>query len=264
MPQAFRGRRPAQGPPRKSGSSRFAEEVARAAKAGRGRDAAELFERGLDRIAREDYRGAVEALERAKQMAPRSPAVREALGMALYRLERYRDALRELSSYRRLSGRADQNHLLADAHRALGAPEKAVPLAEEALTSPIPDEAKAEAVVVAAAALGDLGRYPEALSLVRRWQVPETGVRPFDLRVWYVAGDVLARAGRPQEAEREFSRILRHDPDAFDVRERLAALSSPRPPRRAGSDSGRAPRRSSPRSTGSRNAPPDRSGRPEG
>jgi hypothetical protein len=36
---------------------------------------------------------------------------------------------------------------------------------------------------------------------------------------------VLERAGRPRDAAREFRRILRHDADAFDVAERLAALS---------------------------------------
>jgi len=50
--------------------------------------------------------------------------------------------------------------------------------------------------------------------------------RPSDLRIWYVTGDVLARAGRTVEAIQEFRRILRHDPDAFDTAERLASLGS--------------------------------------
>ena len=49
-------------------------------------------------------------------------------------------------------------------------------------------------------------------------------VRPFDLRVWYVTGDVLERAGRPAEAKDEFRRILRHEPGAFDAAERLSRL----------------------------------------
>jgi hypothetical protein len=48
--------------------------------------------------------------------------------------------------------------------------------------------------------------------------------RPHDLRIWYVTGDVLARAGRPEEAAGEFRRVLRFDPAAFDTAERLAAL----------------------------------------
>jgi predicted RNA polymerase sigma factor len=39
-----------------------------------------------------------------------------------------------------------------------------------------------------------------------------------------VRGDLLARAGRGDEAAREFERIVRHDPTAFDAAERLSAL----------------------------------------
>jgi hypothetical protein len=36
--------------------------------------------------------------------------------------------------------------------------------------------------------------------------------------------DILQRAGRTQEAERTFRRIMRHDPAAYDVADRLAQL----------------------------------------
>jgi len=39
-----------------------------------------------------------------------------------------------------------------------------------------------------------------------------------------VRGDVLARAGRADEAAIEFRKVMRHDPAAFDAAERLAAL----------------------------------------
>jgi hypothetical protein len=44
------------------------------------------------------------------------------------------------------------------------------------------------------------------------------------IRVWYVTGDILARAGRPGEAAGEFRKILRHDPGAYDAAERAAQL----------------------------------------
>jgi predicted TPR repeat methyltransferase len=46
----------------------------------------------------------------------------------------------------------------------------------------------------------------------------------YTLRLWYVRGDVLARAGRLDEAAAEFRKVMRHDPSAFDAAERLAAL----------------------------------------
>jgi tetratricopeptide (TPR) repeat protein len=152
--------------------------------------------------------------------------VREILGLALYRRERFRQALRELQAYRRLTGRLDQNHLIADSHRAVGASDKAVVVAREALdpSTRLPAEARAEAAIVAGAALADLGRYEEALTLLRRYDRGEGAARPSDLRVWYVIGDVLERAGRPKDAARVFRRILDHDAGAFDVAERLSRL----------------------------------------
>ena len=47
----------------------------------------------------------------------------------------------------------------------------------------------------------------------------------YTLRLWYVKGDILARAGRHEEAAEEFRRIMRHDPSAFDAAERLAEIS---------------------------------------
>jgi tetratricopeptide (TPR) repeat protein len=145
--------------------------------------------------------------------------------MALYRAERFRDALRELQAYRRITGRLDQNHLIADCYRALGTPEKAVDPALEALRARLPDDVRAEAAIVGASALADLGRFTEALSMLRSTPTSERLSRDFDLRVWYVSGDILERAGRRAEAAEEFRRIVRHDPGAFDAAERLARLA---------------------------------------
>ncbi len=78
---------------------------------------------------------------------------------------------------------------------------------------------------MAASALADMGRYEQALGLLRRVRTREDVAGPEVLRIWYVTGSVLARAGRPQEAAREFRKILRHDPAAFDTAERLAQLA---------------------------------------
>jgi tetratricopeptide (TPR) repeat protein len=144
----------------------------------------------------------------------------------MYRTERYRDALRELLAYRRITGRLDQNHLIADSHRALGAPQKALePVRDVLRAHRVPDEVRAEAAVVGSSALADLRRFDEALGMLRSVRTKAEGARPHDLRVWYVIGDILERAGRPREAEEEFRRIMRHDAGAYDVAERVARLS---------------------------------------
>src|SRR5437879_5456383 len=68
-----------------------------------------LLQRGRDGAA-------AQAAAEAKSLAPRSGSVRELLGVALYRADQYRDALQELQAYRRMTGRLDQTHLIADSY----------------------------------------------------------------------------------------------------------------------------------------------------
>jgi tetratricopeptide (TPR) repeat protein len=179
----------------------------------------------VDLLERGDVRAAATEAEKAKALAPRSPAVREVLGMALYGQERFGAALSELQTYRRMSGRDDQNHLIGDCLRAIGRPERVLPLVEAALRARIPNESKAEAAIVGASAMADLGRYEEALALLRRARTHEDVGRPYVLRMWYVTGDILERAGRSREAAEQFRKVVRHDAGAFDAAERLAALA---------------------------------------
>jgi tetratricopeptide (TPR) repeat protein len=200
-------------------------ELNRVARSGKEQQAAARLERAVQLLERGDSRGAVSEAQKAKELAPRSTSVREVLGMALYQQGRWREALSELQTYRRISGRADQNHLIADAERGLGRPERAVPLAEEALAGRgVPIEAKGEAVIVAASALADMGRFDQALGLLRRVRTRDDVARPEVIRVWYVIADILEKAGRPKEAAEQFRKILRHDPGAYDVAERIAQL----------------------------------------
>jgi tetratricopeptide (TPR) repeat protein len=202
------------------------EEIRRTAPAGKAREAMSRLARAIELLERDDPKAAAAEAEKAKVIAPRSSAVREVLGLASYGLGRWQDALTELKAYKRISGRPDQNHLIADCLRGLGRPQEAVPLAEEALRGKgVPNDAKAEAVVVAASALADQGRFAEALAFLGRARTRADVAEDYTLRLWYVKGDILERAGRSSEAAVEFRRIVRHDPAAFDAAERLAALS---------------------------------------
>jgi tetratricopeptide (TPR) repeat protein len=202
------------------------DEVRRTAPPGKDREAMSRLGRAIELLDRDDPKGAAAEAEKAKALAPRSGAVREVLGLAMYGLGRWQEALTELKAYKRISGRTDQNHLIADSLRGLGRPKEAVPLAEEVLRAKgVPNEAKAEAVIVAASALADQGRFAEALAFLGRAKTRDDRSEAYTLRLWYVKGDILARAGRKQEAAEEFRRIMQHDPSAYDAAERLAEVS---------------------------------------
>jgi tetratricopeptide (TPR) repeat protein len=229
MPKSLKpraGARPKGTPPKRTELPREIEEdIRRTARPALQREVESRLARAIELLERDDPRGAEPEAEKAKAMAPRSAAAREVLGMAYYGVGRWQDAITELKAYKRITGHADQNHLIADSLRGLGRPMDAVPLADEMLRDRgAPAEAKAEAVIVAASALADAGKFAEALALLARARTRADVAQDYTLRLWYVRGDVLARAGRLDEAATEFRKVMRHDPSAFDAAERLAAL----------------------------------------
>ena len=202
------------------------EEVRRSTRPSAQPDTIARLSRAIELLDRDDPGAAAAEAEKAKRLSSRSSSVREVMGLALYGAGRWPEALAELKAYKRMTGRADQNHLIADCLRAVGKPAEVVPLADEALRDKrVPNEVKAEAVIVAASALADQGRFAEALAFLGRARTREDVAEPYTLRLWYVKGDILERAGRPDEAAREFRKIIRHDVAAFDTAERLAQLS---------------------------------------
>lgn len=230
MPKALRprgGHHPGGTPSRRAAlPPDLADEVRRATRPQDQEQVLARLGRAVELLERGDPRAAAAEAEKAKRQAHRSSAVREVLGLAYYGQGRWQDAVTELKAYRRLSGRRDQNHLIADSLRGLGRSAEAVPLAEEALGDRrVPADAKAEAVIVAASALADGGRFAEALAFLGRAATKDDVSEPWTLRLWYVRGDILARAGRRDEAAAEFRRIVRHDAGAFDAAERLAELT---------------------------------------
>lgn len=165
----------------------------------------------------------------AKDEAPRISGIREALGIAHYRNEDYPAALSELQAYRRISGRQDQNHVLADCYRAVGRPTTEVADLVEAMQGDdeVTRDRELEGVLIWASALADAGDVGAGRAVIRR-RLEELGTisDPDDavLRVWFVAGDLAERDGREDEARRFFSLIAEVDEDAYDVSERLARL----------------------------------------
>ncbi len=167
-----------------------------------------------------DYVRVIEALGVAKRDAPRSPTVRELLGLAYYHLGQFREAARELAAYRRLSGEHDQDPPFADAERALGRPEKAVEILSELPRDEVSEEVLVEALIVLAGALRDLGRADDAVAVLREGPVRPLQVLPHHLRLLYALADALEDADNRREARSWWDAIYAEDPDFFDVASR--------------------------------------------
>lgn len=196
------------------------------ARPGEEEKAAGLVARALAAFAAGDFEEAAALAAQAKARAPRSSRVRELIGLAHYRCERWHDALRELLAYRRLTGALDQNHLVADCYRALGRPDRALEVCGEVTPDRVPPDVWTEVLIVAASIHAEQGLLERALAQLSRADVEPRAVEPQHLRLWYVRADILERAGRLDEARTLWERIAAEDPGFFDVAERLEAGST--------------------------------------
>lgn len=190
-------------------------------------------------LATGDRARALDLLQEAKRRAPRSWAVREALGIALYLDERFRDAARELGAYRRMSGRQDQNHLLADCARANGQLDKAEELVTEMMAAEVPGDRVAEGLLVIAGARADRGEHDAALAALHRIDLEPRTVEPYHLRLWHLAADISAQQGDTDAEAGYLEAIATVEPDFLDVAERLEALGGDDDQETASSDSRR-------------------------
>ncbi|GAA1819359.1 tetratricopeptide repeat protein [Nesterenkonia flava] len=138
----------------------------------------------------------------ASRRGGRLAVVREAVGLTAYAAGNYDEALRELRTYRRISG--DHTHLpvQADCLRGLGKPEKAVELAEDAEAKKLTGAARAEMAMVVAGAHQDLGDPASAASAL---EIPELSLErafSFSPRLYAAYAGVLEQLGRTEEARR--------------------------------------------------------------
>ncbi|MFP5332563.1 MAG: hypothetical protein ACLGHX_09435 [Acidimicrobiia bacterium] len=177
------------------------------------RDAAiRELEAGLTAFADERFGKAAGALRRAKELAPRASTIREMLGLAAYQLEQWDEALRELRTFRRLTGVTDHMAVEMDCLRALGRVdgiEKTWELFNEHGGS---KEAEDEIRVVYASSLLERGERERAWLVIKPGRLVAS---PSDsmLRRWAVAARV-AEANRDRDTARTLVLAIRDaDPD---------------------------------------------------
>jgi tetratricopeptide (TPR) repeat protein len=136
----------------------------------------------------------------------------------------YNAAAKELEAYVELSDSVDQHPVLMDCYRAQRRWKKVGELwTELAAVSPSADVVT-EGRIVAAGALADQGRLPDALELLRKRGAPVRQPKDHHLRLWYALADLEERAGNLARARELFHQVARVEPGFTDVAERLAAL----------------------------------------
>jgi tetratricopeptide (TPR) repeat protein len=211
-------------PPRHTVPSPVVDELTESVGDRRGVKLAERLAQASHAYDRERYQDAVRLLRPLASAAPASPAVRELYGLTLYRLGRWRQAVKELQAYQALSNAYDQHPVLADCMRALHRYRDVEMLWDELRKASPSAEAVAEGRIVMAGALADRGDVAGAIKLLERSSGVTKKPRSYHLRQWYALADQYERAGEIQQARELFRRVASHEPDAFDTADRLKAL----------------------------------------
>jgi tetratricopeptide (TPR) repeat protein len=212
-------------------SDEIVRELHSTVRPGKGDILVKTFAEAAAAFAAEDHDEAIRLGEQSKHMALRAVAPRELLGLAYYRAGRWQEAVRELSTFRRLAASSDQNPVLADCYRALGKPEKALALCGEIQPDRVSPAIAYEGAIVAAGALADMGRLGEAIERLEGLELSPGVAEEHHLRAWYVLADLLERRGRFTQARTWFEAVAAADPeltDAQDRADRLEGLSSVR------------------------------------
>jgi len=132
--------------------------------------------------------------------------VRETLAITAYAIGDYALALRELRTYRRITGRDDQLPMMVDSERGLGRPEKALELGRSVSRSTLPVAVQVELAIAMSGARLDLGLADAALVELEIPQLDPTRAFSWSPPLFAAYATVLEELGREAEAEEWFER----------------------------------------------------------
>nr|MDQ3757492.1 tetratricopeptide repeat protein [Actinomycetota bacterium] len=145
-------------------------------------------------------------------------------GLTLYRMGRWREAIKELEAFRSLTGSYDQHPVLADCHRALRQWRSVERLWEDLRQGSPAGEVVVEGRIVMAGAKADRGDIGGAVALLEKARTDVKRPKLHHLRLWYALADLYERAGDIPRARELFRRVLDHDREFADAAERMAGL----------------------------------------
>ena len=142
----------------------------------------------------------------AARRAGRVAVVRESVGITAYALGLFELALRELRTYRRISGRDDQLPLMVDSERGIGRPEKALELGRSVPRAGLDASVQVALAIAMSGARLDLGQPEAALTELQIPQLDPERAYSWSPALFDAYATVLEDLGRHDEAEQWWQR----------------------------------------------------------
>ncbi len=142
----------------------------------------------------------------AARRAGRIGVVRETLAITAYAIEDYALALRELRTYRRITGRDDQLPMMVDSERGMGRPERALELGRSVPRASLAVPVQVELAIAMSGARLDLGHSDAALAELEIAQLDPATAFSYSPGLFDAYATVLEELGRMEEAQEWFDR----------------------------------------------------------
>lgn len=138
----------------------------------------------------------------ASRKGGRIAICRETLAITAYTTGDYALALRELRTYRRISGKDDQLALMIDSERGLGRADRALELGRSADRSSMPAAQRVNVAIAMSGARLDLGQADLALAELEVPELDDRRAFSFSPALFDAYAEVLEELGRADEAKR--------------------------------------------------------------
>lgn len=136
----------------------------------------------------------------ASRRAGRVGVVRETVAITAYATGDYALALRELRTYRRISGSDDQIAMMVDSERGVGRPDRALEVGRAVDRSTLPIEVRVELAIAMSGARLDLGETERALQELDIPELDPDRAFSWSPALFAARAAVLEDLGRSDEA----------------------------------------------------------------
>ena len=145
----------------------------------------------------------------AARRAGRIGVVRESLAITAYATGDFALALRELRTYRRISGSNDQLALMVDSERGVGRPDRALELGRSVDRSTLPASVQVALAIAMSGARLDLNEPDAALTELEIPQLDPNKAFSYSPELFAAYAEVLSELGREEESEQWLVRAQR-------------------------------------------------------